>query len=72
MEYRPMKKYRLLLFFLVSFLSSLCADLSFAQDWKVVRWVDDGDTIVLKNSTRIRYIGINTPEVAHKVHYGPQ
>ncbi len=28
-----------------------------------VRWVDDGDTIVLKDGRRIRYIGINAPEV---------
>ena len=30
-----------------------------------VRWVDDGDTIVLKDGRRIRYIGINTPEIGH-------
>jgi len=28
-----------------------------------VRWVDDGDTIVLNDGRRIRYIGINAPEV---------
>ena len=28
-----------------------------------VRWVDDGDTIVLTDGRRIRYIGINAPEV---------
>ncbi|RPH51824.1 MAG: hypothetical protein EHM85_05275 [Desulfobacteraceae bacterium] len=28
-----------------------------------VRWVDDGDTIVLADGRRIRYIGINAPEV---------
>jgi len=28
-----------------------------------VRWVDDGDTIVLKDGRRVRYIGINSPEV---------
>jgi len=31
-----------------------------------VRWVDDGDTIVLKDGRRIRYIGINAPEVEGK------
>ena len=36
-----------------------------AHRWETVRWVDDGDTIVLENNTRVRYIGINTPEVAH-------
>ena len=30
-----------------------------------VRWVDDGDTIVLADGRRIRYIGINAPEIAH-------
>jgi len=27
-----------------------------------VRWVDDGDTVVLSNGIRVRYIGINAPE----------
>ena len=27
--------------------------------------VDDGDTIVLSNGMRVRYIGINTPEIDH-------
>jgi endonuclease YncB( thermonuclease family) len=31
-----------------------------------VRWVDDGDTIVVAGGERVRYLGINTPEVAHK------
>jgi endonuclease YncB( thermonuclease family) len=31
-----------------------------------VRWVDDGDTIVLSDGTRVRYGGINAPELAHK------
>ena len=30
-----------------------------------VRWVADGDTIVLKDGERVRYADINTPEVAH-------
>jgi len=30
-----------------------------------VRWVDDGDTIVLADGRRIRYIGINAPEIGH-------
>ena len=28
-----------------------------------VRWVDDGDTIVLTDGKRVRYTGINSPEV---------
>jgi micrococcal nuclease len=31
-----------------------------------VRWVDDGDTIVLTDGRRVRYIGINSPEVESK------
>jgi len=30
-----------------------------------VRYVHDGDTLVLADDTRVRLIGINTPEVAH-------
>ena len=32
----------------------------------LVRWVDDGDTIVLSGGERVRYLGIDAPEVAHK------
>lgn len=31
-----------------------------------VRWVDDGDTIVLDNGEKVRYLGINAPEIAHE------
>jgi len=37
----------------------------YADNWTHIRWVDDGDTIVLKDGRRVRYIGINTPEIAH-------
>ena len=37
-----------------------------AYNWCYVRWVDDGDTIVLDDGTRVRYLGINTPEIDHK------
>lgn len=36
-----------------------------ADEWVRVKWVDDGDTILLEDRRRIRYIGINAPEVAH-------
>ena len=39
-----------------------------AGEWQMVKKVFDGDTIVLENGTRVRYLGINTPEVAHKDH----
>ncbi len=37
----------------------------YGEEWAHVRWVDDGDTIVLHDERRVRYIGINTPEIAH-------
>lgn len=40
--------------------------LSRADPFVGVRWVDDGDTIVLSDGRRVRYIGINAPEVARK------
>jgi micrococcal nuclease len=36
-----------------------------AQNRGRARWVADGDTIVLTNGERVRYAGINSPEVAH-------
>jgi len=36
-----------------------------AQQWETVRWIDDGDTVVLDTGDRIRYIGINCPEIDH-------
>jgi endonuclease YncB( thermonuclease family) len=30
-----------------------------------VRWVADGDTVILKDGRRLRYVGINCPETAH-------
>ena len=37
-----------------------------AASFHLVRWVDDGDTIVLADGRRVRYTGINAPEVAHE------
>ena len=39
-----------------------------AQTWFTVKWVNDGDTIVLTNGKRVRYIGINAPEIDHAKH----
>ncbi len=36
-----------------------------AAEMVSVKWVDDGDTILLADGRRVRYIGINAPEVAH-------
>jgi endonuclease YncB( thermonuclease family) len=47
-----------------------------ASQWRQVRWVDDGDTVVLSDGTRVRYIGINAPEIAHEdrpaERFGPE
>ena len=37
-----------------------------ASQWRQVRGLDDGDTVVLSDGTRVRYIGINAPEIAHE------
>ena len=34
------------------------------DQWGYVRWVNDGDTVILSDGRRVRYIGIDTPEVA--------
>ena len=39
---------------------------SSAQTWHAVKWVADGDTIVLTTGQHIRYLGLNTPEIKHK------
>lgn len=40
--------------------------LSVAQEEVKVRWVIDGDTIILADGRHVRYIGINTPEIEHE------
>ena len=59
-------KYARLIFF-ISFLYIFTSvgHLS-AQIWYTVKWVNDGDTIVLSNGQRVRYIGIDTPEIDHE------
>jgi micrococcal nuclease len=42
------------------------AGYSDAQTWYRVKWVNDGDTIVLNDGRRVRYIGINAPEIDHE------
>jgi micrococcal nuclease len=39
---------------------------SAAQTWHTVRWVNDGDTVVLTTGQRVRYIGLNAPEIDHE------
>jgi len=33
--------------------------------WVTVKWVADGDTIILRDGRHVRYIGIDAPETAH-------
>ena len=35
-----------------------------------VKWVVDGDTIVLNEGSKVRYIGINAPELQRDDHIG--
>ena len=39
-----------------------------AETWNLVKWVVDGDTVVLDSGQKVRYIGINAPELAHDNH----
>ena len=41
---------------------------SWADSWNRIKWVIDGDTVVLGDEQRVRYIGINAPELAHEDH----
>jgi endonuclease YncB( thermonuclease family) len=34
-------------------------------DWATVRHVNDGDTVLLTDGRRVRYIGVDTPEIDH-------
>lgn len=43
----------------------ICLVQAAVQEYVQVRKVDDGDTILLNNNTRVRYIGVNAPEIAH-------
>ena len=38
--------------------------------WVQVKWVADGDTIVLQDGRHVRYIGIDAPETAHHQQRG--
>jgi micrococcal nuclease len=53
--------------FFYSIVITLCVfSPSFSNEtFYLVKWVDDGDTIVLSDGRRVRYIGINAPEVEH-------
>ena len=57
---------RLGIFFLVLFLLSSGISCAKRLERHRVRWVIDGDTIVLENHQKVRYAGINAPEIPHE------
>ena len=59
---------RLIALTLVCLLFYLFQQASYADTWDRVKWVIDGDTVVLANGQKVRYIGINAPELAHDGH----
>ena len=60
-----MRKYLLHLCLILSSVLLISANTAVKQKWISVKWVCDGDTIVLGDGQHVRYIGINAPEVAH-------
>lgn len=53
---------------LIWLLFSLPQQLNAADTGYQVKWVVDGDTVVLTNGQNVRYIGINAPELEHDGH----
>jgi micrococcal nuclease len=47
------------------FLLTSCAQVSHSGEWRTVRRVIDGDTLLLDNRERVRLIGVDTPETVH-------
>ena len=43
-----------------------CAQELLADSWYHVRWINDGDTVVLDDGRHVRYIGMNAPEIEHE------
>ncbi|RLF53489.1 MAG: hypothetical protein DRN37_11570 [Thermoplasmata archaeon] len=56
---RPLK----IIFIII--LASVCLSLTRAG-YHRVKFVYDGDTILLDNKEKVRYLGINSPEIDHK------
>jgi len=59
---------RLITIMLVCLLFFLFQQTCSADTWSQIKWVVDGDTVVLSDGQRVRYIGINAPELAHDDH----
>jgi micrococcal nuclease len=56
---------RLITIMLACLLLLVLQQTSWADSWKRVKWIIDGDTLVLVDGQKVRYIGINAPELAH-------
>ena len=63
-----MRKYFLHLCLTLSTFLLIGATTAVNQQWFSVKWISDGDTIVLNDGRHVRYIGINSPEIAHDNH----
>ncbi len=50
---------------ILAILAGLSLSLTGLPYHKVV-FVYDGDTVILENGARVRYVGINTPEIDHE------
>ncbi|MBW1704901.1 MAG: thermonuclease family protein [Deltaproteobacteria bacterium] len=50
---------------LIIILATVCLSLT-AADYHRVKFVYDGDTILLDNKSKVRYLGVNSPEIDHK------
>jgi endonuclease YncB( thermonuclease family) len=62
-------KLRTMLSFVCSLIFLLGNACSADSDYRV-KWVVDGDTIVLNEGSKVRYIGINAPELQRDDHIG--
>jgi len=60
-----LKRVLIVLLFTIS-AAVLSADSVYSESWYRIRWINDGDTVILEDGRRIRYIGIDTPELAHE------
>ena len=63
-----MKMKRCIILTFISLILIQSQQVSSADTWQRVKWVIDGDTIVLSNGPKVRYIGIDAPELAHDDH----
>lgn len=61
-----MKNIRFFFCLILSLIFVLFNEQVASAEWFNVKWVNDGDTIVLDNGETVRYIGINSPEIAHR------